>query len=345
MAPHFHGALLATSDAQDIPRLGHLVWYDIGPVDQARPDVRQLLADAGIDPKLLPSPSKSKAYHCALKEIRQMGTGDVRVLVRPVYNKLSAIRHAVTVEMVKNDNLEYRCEMFTVFQKDAGNVDFVTDGQSDRDDHWKETIEIAMDRHMNHVTPQEIRNFVGYDMNRMNAVSCRSRGGLWFVPSAHTSRLVKLQTFVESMACGSWMHAHPVLDTGDWRSNVADYVERDFDVEIGSFKADVEAILDDARANGGIVKRKMLETKIKNFNEIQTKAGMYERLLNYRADHIRTEVAEQCEQLEAIVRGEVDEFTATVPYKERKHIEAEERRQAKAKATDDKLNREVKAPF
>jgi len=342
-------AMLNAVDANNIPRIGHLFWYEVGGIDQSWQDAEAIFAKNKIDPTLLPKPTRKKAYHSALKSIRKMGAGlQVRILARPVDATTKRIRHQITIESVSGDTLEYYCEMFTQLDRETGDVQFETGAHGDyneRDEAMQQLIEEEVRRHMDHITPQALRNFIAYEGHRLTAVCCRPRGGLWFVSEQHTKRMRSVQKLVEDFG-DSWLHLHPVLDTTDWRSNIADYVERDFDVEIGKFTADVDTILDEAKGNAGVVKQRVLETKIANFNQIQTKAAMYESLLNYRATHLREEVKKQCDRIEQIIRGEVPEFTSQLPYKERKQLERAEVRAAKAQAAGLELEDEFKeVPF
>lgn len=337
------GAPVKQKDIESIPRLGHIYWHWISGIRLTLNEVKNGLKKTGYTEDQFLFASPKKAYHAALRDIRSMKFDKTRILVRrlPVAS-VNLIRHQITFEALtkKEDALWYRKEMFTQFDRRNGTVTVEVVGSADENDKLETIVNDAFDERMKIVTEQEVRDFIQRQGRMMNHVICKPRGGIWFVPEEKTDELTKLEAFVSEM--GGTLYMQPVFDTSQWRSDVGQFVDHDFDVEVEALNRKLEAQL-----ATGTPKKKALETLAKNYHALHTKARAYTRLMNYRSTHIDTTCKEQTDLMEKVIRGEVDSVTVQLSYKETKKIEREEEKAAKSKEVVESavVAEENEAPF
>ena len=329
-------------DVESIPRLGHIYWHWISGIKLQIAEIKDALKASGYteDDFLFASPKK--AYHASLRDIRSMKFDATRILVRrlPVAS-INMIRHQVTFESLTKakDSLSYRKEMFTQFDRRTDDVTVAIVGPAQANADLEKVVKAAFDARMKIVTEKEVRSFVKRQGRAMDHVMCKPRGGIWFVPDSHTKELNRLDKFVELV--GGTLYMQPVLDTSQWRSDVGQFVDHDFEVEVEALNRKLKEQLADGKP-----KKKALETLAKNYHELHTKARAYKQLMNYRSEFIDETCKEQTLLMEKAIRGEVDDVSVQLSYKETKKLEREEAKAEKNAAvleTEDTDNSNV--PF
>tara|TARA_R110000824_G_scaffold226800_2_gene414554 strand:+ start:791 stop:1810 length:1020 start_codon:yes stop_codon:yes gene_type:complete len=313
-----YGAPVKQKDIDEIPKLGCLYWHWIGKLELPINDVKCALVKNGFSEKDFYFADPKKAYHSALRDIRRYEFDNTRILVRRVnVSSVNVIRHQVTFESLTKakDSLLYKKEMFTQFDKRTNSVAVEIVGTDD--EGLESKVNDTFDSRMKHATEDEVRQFIRRRGRMLNHIICKPRGGIWFVPESSTPGLLDLENFVVDV--GGQFYTQPIFDTSDWRSDVGHFVDHDFDIEVEALNRKVKAQLAEGKP-----KKKALETLAKNYHNVITKARTYERLLNYRADHLREVCEAQTEIMEKAIRGEVDDVTVQLSSKESKKIEREE---------------------
>ena len=110
--------LINPTDADNIPKIGFLVWSEISDDVVTYSDLKSHVNATGIlNADFIPEPTPSKAYHHAVNAFR---ISDYRTLVRKVKNSSGSgtHRHQVTVESEVSDerSLAYSATAWTNFK-------------------------------------------------------------------------------------------------------------------------------------------------------------------------------------------------------------------------------------
>lgn len=339
--------LINPTDADNIPKIGFLVWSEISDDVVTYSDLKSHVNATGIlNADFIPEPTPSKAYHHAVNAFR---LSDYRTLVRKVKNASGSgtHRHQVTVESEVSDerSLAYSATAWTNFKD--GEVTVEGD-----DSRLKMKLQTWMDDYIKHVKREVLQAYLGYELNRYQSVVARKQGGgLTFVPVTHQESLEALQTVFEK--CGSTIYTMPVFDTTTWRNNAAGFVEDDLLVEFNKINREIDLLLEEARADGGAIKSFKLDTRMKRFAELRDKAQVYEDLLSFKAEDIRAGIAKTEQRINNILTGAnsnystvdrvVDQRKATAVENSKKRAakRAEKREADKAEAKRARADREA----
>jgi hypothetical protein len=339
--------LINPTDADNIPKIGFLVWSEISDEVVTYSDLKSHVNATGIlNADFIPEPTPSKAYHHAVNAFR---LSDYRTLVRKVKNASGsgAHRHQVTVESEVSDerSLAYSATAWTNFKD--GEVTVEGD-----DSRLKMKLQTWMDDYIKHVKREVLQAYLGYELNRYQSVVARKQGGgLTFVPVTHQESLEALQTVFA--AVGSTIYTMPVFDTTTWRNNAAGFVEDDLLVEFNKINREIDLLLEEARADGGAIKSFRLDTRMKRFAELRDKAKVYEDLLSFKAEDIRAGIAKTEQRINNILTGAnsnystvdrvVDQRKATAVENSKKRAakRAEKREADKAEAKQARADREA----
>ena len=339
--------LINPTDADNIPKIGFLVWSEISDDVVTYSDLKSHVNATGIlNADFIPEPTPSKAYHHAVNAFR---ISDYRTLDRKVKNSSGSgtHRHQVTVESEVSDerSLAYSATAWTNFKD--GEVTVEGD-----DSRLKMKLQTWMDDYIKHVKREVLQAYLGYELNRYQSVVARKQGGgLTFVPVTHQESLEALQTVFEK--CGSTIYTMPVFDTTTWRNNAAGFVEDDLLVEFNKINREIDLLLEEARAEGGAIKSFKLDTRMKRFAELRDKAQVYEDLLSFKAEDIRAGIAKTEQRINNILTGAnsnystvdrvVDQRKATAVENSKKRAakRAEKREADKAEAAQARADREA----
>ena len=339
--------LINPTDADNIPKIGFLVWSEISDDVVTYSDLKSHVNATGIlNADFIPEPTPSKAYHHAVNAFR---LSDYRTLVRKVKNASGSgtHRHQVTVESEVSDerSLAYSATAWTNFKD--GEVTVEGD-----DSRLKMKLQTWMDDYIKHVKREVLQAYLGYELNRYQSVVARKQGGgLTFVPVTQQESLEALQTVFEK--CGSTIYTMPVFDTTTWRNNAAGFVEDDLLVEFNKINREIDLLLEEARAEGGAIKSFKLDTRMKRFAELRDKAQVYEDLLSFKAEDIRAGIAKTEQRINNILTGAnsnystvdrvVDQRKATAVENSKKRAakRAEKREADKAEAKQARADREA----
>ena len=318
--------ILNPTEADNIPKIGFLVWSEISDEAVTYADLKQHVADTGIlNADFIPQPTPSKAYQHAVNAFR---ISDYRTFVRKVKSASgpSVIRHQVTIEseIVDEKALGYSATAWTVFNKESGEVTVEGD-----DSRLKMKLTTWMNDYVKHVKREGLQAYLGYELNRYQSVVARKQGGgLTFVPVTHQDELEALQTVFEK--CGSSVYAMPVFDTTTWRNNAAGFVEDDLLVEFNKINREIDTLLDEARAEGGEIKQFKLDTRLKRFADLRDKAKVYEDLLNFKAEDIHEGISKVEKRLNNILTGSNKNYTPVKKVVEQRKEQAAENKKQRA---------------
>jgi hypothetical protein len=294
---------ISESDAAKIPKLGYLCWYECSSTNQNYTAVRRLVEQYGFTH--FPEANRKKAYHHALKSYRQEG---VRITVDKIsFTDADHFRHQITAMFETRNEINFITQVGTAFNRNTETVEVVADNKKVETQQFEDAIRQHIDDYMNRVHVDVIRDWVTGELVRMNAVSARKSGGLYFVPVANEDKVDSMMKLFE--AIGSVFYAHPVFDTTTWRTNAAGFVEDDLIGEFKNMKGDLDQLVGEAKSSGEIKKYK-LETLLGRFKKLESKEGLYEDLLQVKITDLQTGVKAVKKQIAALVLGKVNGIEA-----------------------------------
>lgn len=318
----FNKAKSTPEDYEQVPRIGWIVWHEVGPISQTWTEAEAILAKNGLDPAPFPRTTNKGAYLMAIDEVREGSRStDLRILPRPIRETSEAIRHSIIIERVTADDaLSHASELLISFNKLASEIEF-TNGKPDSVDVNKiaieEKIKVGYARYCERVYKWTLGKYVTLLLDRCHAVSVRSTGGVWFVPDAYTPTVKALEAAFTDFGAGCIFYRHPVIDTVEWRRNVATMADREMAVELRSMKDALEGIKAEAKQDGK-VRSKTLDTQLSHYKRVIAKAEAYESLLSYRAGDVRQVISDLEKDIRDILSGKFEGIRITGKDKEEK---------------------------
>jgi hypothetical protein len=330
-------------DATGKDILGHIVWYECSTSDSSYTEVEAIVAKHGLDADTFPKANRKKAYHHAVGAYQSEHD---RVTVDKLPANIDAFRHQITqmIEVKESERQiwNFTAEVTTSFTKSDERVTVEAIGTSVVTRTVKAKIEKHINTYMDHVHVDVVRDWIGAELARANAISARKAGGLWFVPASQTTMVEAIENVLAEI--GSTLLKHPVLDTDEWRTNAASFAEDDLVGDFTTMKADLDALVDEAKATGEIKKFK-LETLLGRFTKLEAKEGLYEDLLAAKLGDLQKGIASVKKQIGFLALGKVAgiEPVETAHLVREKKRTAQRTKVAKEKAAKTKAQKDAEA--
>lgn len=298
---------LSAADAEKIPKLGHLVWYECTTTSLTYEEVEKILTKHGLDADTFPTANRKKAYHHAVGAY-QSEHDRVTVDKVPTPVSMNAFRHQITQVVTVEQNggadnrLDFDAEVVTAFDKDSESVSVRAVGDDAHTRTVKAKLQKYIDHYMDNVHVDVVRDWLQAEFARCNAVNARKAGGIYFVADNYSAEIEAIENAMAEI--GSTLFAHPVFDTQTWRQNAAGFVTDDLVADFGGMKRDLDALVDEAKTTGEI-KRFKLETLLGRFVKLESKEGLYEDLLEAKIADLQTGIKAVKKRIAALTLGKV----------------------------------------
>lgn len=260
---------------QHVPTAGAIVWWRLrGSVDY---EALSLAWDSiGETRSLLPAPcTETTSLRRAVGEIRAK-----RTLVRPLGkgNGFAIVREKVT----KNE-AELEHEVLAKVTLDGiGRLDFTrvcghVPGSSVELDRMESDIRSSFKRHLSALESEDISSWLVWLMPRVDAVSLRQSGGVYFIPAQQTDRFAKIVSAIRSVS-DHVVNRVPAMRSDDAVAAILDALEQEATAEAASMEAEVEAMKLGERG---------FSNRIDHCDAVETKVTRYEELLGKKLDSLR----------------------------------------------------------
>ena len=340
---------LTDSAADQIPKLGVLVWYEVPQIDPTYDECEDLLGANGFDASRFPKPTPKKAYHFAVNSYRKTGH---KVVVTVPQKNANAFHHQITIKrdiktaQQNRDAHEFEPSAMTTLDKATGEWKVTGVDNDIANQELEAELQEHFDRYMERATDTVLRDWTVYEFRRLNVVSARTSGGIWFVPAEHAEAVSGFEKIFS--AVGAVFYSHPVYDTATWRTNAAGFVEQDLGAELLKLQRDLQNVIAESKAKNGTrygerpgdIRAYKLETCAARFKEFEKKALMYKDLLSVTLSSLTKGYDDTSKLIARALLGEVDGLNPTPTAAEiREEVRAAKRKKAaarKAKAEEKK---------
>jgi hypothetical protein len=240
-------------------------WRLSGSLDLAK--LKAAWATEGLEEKLLPDPpSEQVALKRAIRDFAES-----RRLVRPLEHRAG---WSIVVETAKGDALEYS-QALTVKLNGAGQP------VCDPAEHPAAgAIEAAYTHNLDNVSQGDVSGWLCRLMDRVDAVSLRDTGGVYFVPRHCLDRWRAMVRAIRSASAHA-VFGVPAMPADETVAAVLDAITNEA-------MADVTALADQL-AKGELGERAM-ESRLTKTNSIELKLGRYEALLGTKLEDVRAKL-------------------------------------------------------
>lgn len=221
-------AIAAVPREEQVPLIGHLVWYTISECLINRDDLRQHLRVAGLDERHMPPEIRpSDAFRKATKMLEQKlssrneNAGRCNFLVRETAATKDEIERRLVVETVdaKNRQLNYDAAAAVMtLDKKTGSFSFYA-AETEFEGFCSQAaaeFEVLKTHH----DSRAIRSMIYSALSGMAPVIVRPSGGVYFVPVQFQDELKKLVEFIRLLGQNSEGWMMPVMDQADMRDMV-----------------------------------------------------------------------------------------------------------------------------
>lgn len=287
------------SECNNLPILGHVIWWNIREVDITKDEFSSYLKVAGLSDKY----AKSHNYRSAL--IRALRSMEEERIIRPVKEDATCVIFQFTAEKLVNDeqnpHLAYDAEVtvtvdkdaYATFQKDEDgfykSISKVADPRNPDVDcadaeNIKLTIAKAFEREKDAYKSSDITRYVQQIFQeKADIVSLRPQGSIYFVPACYDSIVQSVKQLIEQIGGSCSFEALPVPDTKDARKTIGD----SFAEEVASLLTNMDEEIKKAQEGSKDITDKWVETRQERIKKVKDRIDMYADVLGVRADKLR----------------------------------------------------------
>lgn len=257
---------------QHVPTAGAIVWWRLsGEVDVDT--LAAAWAAAGGEESALPhSPSPVVALRRAVDTLRAR-----RQLVRPLGRGAG---FAIVKEREVEDarELDYTV-LITIKLNEIGRV--IVEGMPNASPEFvvraKREVEQAFEHHLATLDTTDFSSWLVRLMPKVDAVSLRAQGGIYFVPQ-HAVERVRMVAQVLRQVSSHVVNRVPAMHGDDAVAAILDAITEEADDEAARMERDI------AEERCG---EKGFESRITQCDNVQSKVARYEELLGQKLDHVR----------------------------------------------------------
>lgn len=250
---------------EHVPTAGAIVWWRLSGVVEHAKLLAAWKAAGFQEESLLETPSPATALRRAANELREK-----RVLVRPLGRNNG---FAVVREKVTGDEQELDYEVVAKVTLDAvGRIKF--DGV---DDALRNEVLTAFERHLGQLSTEDFSAWLVRAMPKLDAVSLRDTGGVYFIPHAQVEHLAMV-TAVLHANTEHVVHRVPALRSTEAVEAILDAIEQEALAETERIERELEE---------GKLGEKAYENRIAQADKVTTKVERYEGLLDMKLDALR----------------------------------------------------------
>jgi len=215
----------AVQSSVGVSIIGHLVWYSLSEMLITREELRQKMANAGLDEKWMPHEIRlPDAFRRATndKYRRRVSEGIVEnYLFREVVSDDRVVQRNIVCEMVdqKGRRLAYDPAAATLVL-DRTSASVAVSAASPLAAELAREAVAKFDIYRRNYGSQTIRSVLANVLKSMAPTPVRPSGGVYFVPAQFADRLEALIRFVHSLDGGEGEMV-PLIDTSDMRNLVS----------------------------------------------------------------------------------------------------------------------------
>jgi len=272
--------------------LGNLLWYTVGEMKVKDDELKALFVGAGLPEKWAPLPVRAPdAFRRATTALEQTripyGEGrKVNLLVREVANDSKGCVRQMVREVVDSENrrLGYVPVLEWFFDRKTENIDSRTmlGTLLDEEKQALDQLPALYTEARSYHGGQHVRQAIRHILWQTNAVSVRTSGGVYFVPSEHTWAVEGLRTLCKSLrpfAVTDYptnCHTVPLIDTAEQRDMVAESLAETVKGEA----ADLLTYLTNARKGDKPVTKTVAEQAVNRMKRLGEMLTAYRELLN-----------------------------------------------------------------
>lgn len=281
--------------------LGFICWYTIMDPQITRADLVKLYHQQdALDPDLIPNPPRpGDAFKraCRYSERTNLPIGGspntANIMIRSVRNTSTELDRHMVLEVVdpEGKHLSYHTVAEFTFARGTGELKTVTrkTGDPDIDSIITSSITYFHDqvaKASKFLDPQVIRRMIREQLERMNAISVRRQGSVYFYPVAARAQGEALVALCKSFNSGSAFHALPLIDDEQQR----EMVKHAFEEEIHEESMQLVSELRRFQQEGKELTATAWNEYRKRHEVLTARAKDYEKIVNFEVSKSETEL-------------------------------------------------------
>ncbi len=250
------------------------LWRLTGPVDYQKLSIAWI--DAGLDPNMLPSPASEEV---ALRRASKDQARGSKAQISKLSDGGWAIIRARDVEASDGADVLFATEL-RVWLNDDDSLRFSPDN-----DARTGVIEEDYYRHQQELSTIDISGWLTQQMRRLCAVPLRESGGVYYMPPVAMEEWRAMIDVVRRCSSHN-MYAVPALE------NDADTVALIVDGVTAEAEALIKVIGEQTSSEDTCGGERALKTRKEKLASLESKLGIYEKLLDASLDHVRDRLDE-----------------------------------------------------
>jgi len=281
--------LVRSSLARGDQHLGDIAWWSLSDVRIDRTRLESIWTGAGLDPLLLPEPTKAER---ALKTAaRQAQLGRPDLLVRLGKDEEKEVVFAIVRERrLADGSLEYFQEARVVLDRISATLSSDAPGHDVVRAIRSEYLELLHTH-----TADDVRRAVMRVLERCAAVTLREHGGVYWVPQPFAAELRRLQRAIEQIG-SSRVQLLPVHRSAEAENTLGEIAMGAIELELSSLKAEIDGFLASPPDRPSTLSR-----RFDTFESIRARAGLYRQVLRVEIDDLDERLSEMAKAVEGLL--------------------------------------------
>lgn len=269
--------------------IGDLVWWELSDAKTERQVLETLWANAGLPQDLLPEkPEPRKAMRNAAKEC---SAGLKDRLIRLAYERDDAMAYSILDQhWVQGSETMAYVQSNLIKLNDTGAMTEIYIGDA-KDDLAMKFHQSYFEFLLTHTT-DEVRRCLVRTLDVLGAFALRKNGGFYWVPHPAAEVVRKLKSVVDNLG-NSNMEVLPVHDNAEVVATLQKSAKDHLEDRVKDLLDEMEKF-----SQAKSVRQDTLDRRIKEFQALRDRAGLYSQILGLKVESIEKNV----QSMEAMVR-------------------------------------------
>jgi len=267
--------------------IGYFVWWTINKVRITREQFQEFVTKAGVDytPRKSQQDAAAMRRSAFLKAQRSVNQSEKGLMIRKIKKQSD-----VYVFGLVDENVDKRAEQLNYQHTATMKFDVVHGNLScDVSHRAYEEVKRLYEENQNYMDADDIRAVLLECLRKLHDVSCRGRGGFYFVSEKFRDQVESLEKLVELIDGGageSFFSIAPQIDAESSKKAIHKAFILSLREKISMFRAELEE---------DTLKKRGLKNRIDDFKALREEIEFYQTALAFQAEDLAKELEDLTE--------------------------------------------------
>lgn len=257
--------------------LGNIVWWSLSDNNISHSELERLFDKLNLDKKYMPV--EITPIQAFRRSWRYVSTklDSKNLMLRGIAEDEKEITVGVVRELPNEEkkDLDYSLLARIIFDKSTSNI------SSDFENGVSGKIRYMYNHFLSHNT-DDVRKIFTVFLNEAG-IRVRQNGGVYYTPNQFEKTLNSICTLVEKIGCNQ-TYQLPIVDTMNAKNTLKAITKSSLDNDIKRLQDEID------KFDKSTMRSSTLDKKLQDFENIRSRAKLFSRILNFRADKINKKI-------------------------------------------------------